>query len=315
MSNLRSSILNWPVVRQYRNWARRASIPGSDGMSLHEVSKFFILELKSNRLNVSCAAVTYNFLMAIPPTLLFLFSLVPYFPLGDVQQTILGTLRMVTPNERAYDGLSRVITDFMNNEQEGVLSFGILSTIFFSSNGMMGLIRNFERSLPIYVKRTGIKKRWTAIKLTLMLICVAILSLAVFIIQVQELNSIILSVFNNTVVIRMVSLLFVTLIVFCTISVIYTYGPSLSHRSKFVSPGSVFATVLCVLATTVFFFLVNHFIHYNQVYGSIGSIMAFMAWVWLNTMVILIGYELNVSILLARHSNNKIEIIADDEKE
>jgi membrane protein len=313
MATLRSALLNWPIVRSYLNWAKRTLIPGSDGMSVYEVSKFFVMELKSNRLNVSCAAVTYNFLMAIPPTLLFLFSLVPYFPLRDVQDTILVTLRMVTPNERAYSSASKIITDFMNNEQEGVLSFGILLTIFFSSNGMMGLIRNFERSLPIYVKRTGIKKRWTAIKLTLMLICVAILSLAVFIIQTQAVNELILSVFNNTVVIRLLSLIVVILIVFCTISMIYTYGPSLSHRSKFVSPGSVFATLLSVVVTTVFFFLVNHFIHYNKVYGSIGSIMAFMAWVWLNTMVILIGYELNVSILLARHSNNKIEI--NEEKE
>ncbi len=313
MTKLQSVILNWAPVRLFRSWTRRTIIPGADGMSIHEVSKFFIMELKSNRLNVSCAAVTYNFLMAIPPTLLFLFSLVPYFPLTDVQTTILVTLRMVTPNERAYSSAARIITDFMNNERGDVLSFGILLTIFFSSNGMMGLIRNFERSLPIYIKRSGIKKRWTAIKLTLMLISVAIISLAVFIIQTQALNDLILSVFNNTIAIRLISLVLVVLIVFCTISVIYTYGPSLSHRSKFISPGSVFATILSVLVTTVFFFLVNHFIHYNKVYGSIGTIMAFMAWMWLNTMVILIGYELNVSILLARHSNNKIEI--HEEKE
>ena len=312
MTKLQSALLNLAPVRQYRNWARRTVMPGSDGMSIHEVSKFFIMEVKSNRLNVSCAAVTYNFLMAIPPTLLFLFSLVPYFPLSDVQQTILTTLRVITPNEGAYQSASRVITDFMNNEQEGLLSFGILLTIFFSSNGMMGLIRNFERSLPIYVKRSGIKKRWTAIKLTFMLICVAIFSLAVFILQTQALNDIILMIFDNTIVPRLVSLILVILIVFCTISMIYTYGPSLSHRSKFISPGSVFATLLSVIVTTVFFFLVNHFLHYNQVYGSIGTIMAFMAWLWLNTMVILIGYELNVSILLARHSNKKIEIIHEE---
>ena len=91
------------------------------------------------------------------------------------------------------------------------------------------------------------------------------------------------------------------------ISLIYTYGPSLVHKFSFVSPGSVFATVLSVITTVVFFFLVNNFINYNKVYGSIGTLMAFMVWVWLNTMVILLGFELNVSILLGKFSNNEVK--------
>jgi membrane protein len=88
--------------------------------------------------------------------------------------------------------------------------------------------------------------------------------------------------------------------------VVYTYGPSLNDRFDFLSPGSVFATVLCILTTGVFYFLVNHFINYSKIYGSIGSIMAFMVWMWLNTMAILLGYELNVSIMLAQTSKNNV---------
>jgi membrane protein len=306
MTILQRIVDQWTPVRAVRVRSKRIIVPGTDGLSLYEVVKFFFQGIRNSRLNVSCAAVTYNFLMAIPPTLIFVFSLVPYLPLKDAQNTILSVLRLITPNNTAYINISTIIVDFMNNEQEGLLSFGVLLTIFFSSNGMMGLIRNFEKSLPFYVKRSPLRQRWTAIKLTLMLIGVGIVSLAVLAIQSQALNNLILRIFDNTAVVRIISLVIVVLIIFCAISVIYTYGPSLNEKFDFVSPGSVFATILSVLTTGVFYFLVNNFISYSKVYGSIGSIMAFMVWLWLNTMVILLGYELNVSIMLAQTSKKDV---------
>lgn len=306
MTVLQRYVTQSKPVRAVRDRARSITVPGTEGLSLYEVTKFFLQGIRNSRLNVSCAAVTYNFLMAIPPSLLFLFSLVPYLPLKNVQDTILTVLRYITPNKNAYENISGIIIDFMNNTQEGVLSFGLLLTIFFSSNGMMGLIRNFEKSLPFYVKRSGLRKRWTAIKLTFMLMGVVILTLAALIIQSQGLNDILLRIFDNTIVIRVLSLLIIALLIFCSISVVYTYGPSLNDRFDFVSPGSVFATILCILTTAVFYFLVKNFINYSKIYGSIGSIMAFMVWLWLNVMVILLGYELNVSIMLAQTSKNNV---------
>lgn len=308
MTRLEKAILDLGPVKALFNLAKRVKLPGTDGLSLYEIGRFFIKELHSNNLFDSCAAVTYNFVMAIPPTLLVLFSLVPYLPLEGVQATILDTLRIITPNDRIYQSVSTVVTDFMNNERADVLSSGILLTLFFSSNGMMGLIRSFERKhLSVYVPRSGLKMRWEAIKLTVMLLLVALLSIAVLIIQAQALNHIILEIFNNTWIVRIFSVIVVLFINFSAISVIYRYGPSLRQKVKFVSPGSVVATLLSGITSTVFFFLVNNFIHYNKVYGSIGTLMAFMVWLWLNTLVILIGYNLNVSVLLGKQSREEDE--------
>jgi membrane protein len=219
-----------------------------------------------------------------------------------VQETILNTIRLVAPNPNIYNSVSKVVVDFMNTPRRDLLSFGVLMTLYFSSNGMMGLMRTFDRGLPIYVKRNAFKRRWTAIKLTVILICVAIISLAASIIQTEAVNGLLLKIFNNVIVIKMLSLLILVSLIFFTVSIIYTYGPSLTRRFKFISPGSVFATIVIVLATAVFFFMVNNFLNYNKVYGSIGTLIAFMVWVWLNTMVILLGYELNLSILMGRES-------------
>src|ERR1043165_1005090 len=149
MSVKRSSVFYWPIVRKSLRLANKIILPGEKKLSLYDVGKYLTLEMTYLRLQERAAAVTFNFLMAMPPTLLFLFSLIPYLPLKDVQQTILDTLRLVIPNRGIYDNVSKVITDFMNRERRELLSLGVVMALYFSSNGMMGLMKTFDRSLPV----------------------------------------------------------------------------------------------------------------------------------------------------------------------
>ncbi|MCB0700941.1 MAG: YihY/virulence factor BrkB family protein [Chitinophagales bacterium] len=305
MTRVGKAILNSRPVRLLFDIAKRIKLPGPDNLSLYEIGWFFVRELNTQIFD-RCAAVTYNFVMAIPPTLLVLFSLVPYLPLDGVQDAILDALKLVAHNEKMYDSISTVILDFMNNERGGVLSSGILLTLLFSSNGIMALLRSFERRhLSVYVERHWLYERWKAVQLTVLLLVVALLSIVVIIIQTRVVDEILLNIFNNVIVIKIVSLLVVVLIIFTAIAIIYRFGPSLSQRVKFVSPGAIVATILSVLTSAGFFFMVDNFIHYNKVYGSIGTLMAFMVWIWLNTLVILIGYDLNLSVVLVKESREE----------
>lgn len=307
-----NKIYQWSWVQRGEAWIKTHSFPGVKEISIYDVGRFFVHEVQENKLQIQAAAVTYNFLLAIPPFMLFLTSLVPFLQLENVEETLLLAIRLVTPNEALYQNLSSVIMDFMNNQRGEILSFGLLMTLYVSSNGIMALLHSFERSLPVYVKRGGVARRWTAIKLTVMLCLVLIMTLVTLIIQAKSVNVYLLMLFNNTVVVRLVSIAIVICLILVAISSIYTYGPRLSSRMKFVSPGSAFATFLIVLTSAVFFFLVNNFIQYNKVYGSLGTLMAFMIWIWLNTFVILIGYELNISILLAKNADtNRAEAPSD----
>lgn len=308
MAKLQINFYKLPPVRYTFKKAHRVILPGFGGATLFDVGKFFLREIKTLRLQERTAAVTYNFLMAMPPTFLFLFSLVPYLPLKNVQQTILNTIKLLSPNPNIYNNVHNVVNDFMTKQHRDVLSYGILLVLFFSSNGIMGLMRSFDNSLSLYVKRTGFRRRLTAIKLTIMLMSLIIAGLAVLIFQSRDLNPYIHKTFHSVLAVKAVSFIILALLVFVAISMIYTYGPSLKHKFRFVSVGSVFATISSIIATSVFFFLVNHFINYNKIYGSIGTLIAFMVWVWLNTMIILLGYELNVSILLGKLSREENEV-------
>jgi len=311
MTHFEVAIYKWPPVRYTIRRAKKIILPGLKGASLYEVVRYFFIEIGNLKLSEKAAAVTYNFLMAMPPTFLILFSLVPYLHLNDVQKTILTTLQFITPNNSAYHSVSTIVIDFMNTQRRGFLSFGIVLVLFFSSNGVMGLMRSFDRNELLYKKRSGLQRRWTAIKLTFVLLCQAMVSLAVLILQVSKLNSWILHTFHNLIAVKVVSILILILIVFVAISIIYTYGPSLTQKVKFISAGSIFATLFTILITSIFFFLVNNFINYNKFYGSVGTVTAFMVWVWLNVLVILLGYELNVSLILGKLSHVEDETDTD----
>lgn len=303
MTKLEKMILDFAPVRLFVDLTKKIIFPGKEQLSLHEIGLFFIRELGNNRLFDNCASVTYNFVMAMPPTLLVLFSLVPYLPLEGVEAIVLDTLKLVAHNKPLYNSISAIVIDFMNNQQGGVLSSGILLTLFFASNGMMGLINSFERKhLSVYIHKSVFRQRWTAIKLTVLLLIVAMLSIVVLIIQSTALNGLLMRVFDNVWAVRILSIVVVVMILFTCIAIIYRYGPSLSKRVRFFSPGAIMATTLCVISSTIFFLLVDNIINYNKVYGSIGTLMGFMVWIWLNTLVILIGYDLNVSVMMVKKS-------------
>jgi len=298
------------IKRRFRRLLRRSHkviLPGVKGASLYEVSKFFFTEISKVKVAERTAAVTYNFIMALPPTFLFLFSLIPYLPLQDVEETILHILLLVTPNNHIYQSVSNVVTDFMHTQRNDVLSFGLLLVLFFSSNGMLGLMRGFDSSIVLYKKRTSIQRRWTAIKLTLMLMLVGVFTLYVLVLQNNSINQYVLRIFPNLGAIKLLSYIILTGIIFITYCLIYTYGPSLTQRLPFVSVGAVFSTLASLLTTSAFYFLVDNFLNYNKIYGSIGTLIAFMVLVWLNILIILLGFELNISIILGKlfHENNE----------
>lgn len=304
MSSIFQTILQSKPILRVKHFFSRATLPGFRGNSIYEVGRILFANLDANRLNVRGAAVTYNFFMAIPPSLLFFCSLIPYLPLQGAEQSILTILKVLTPNERSFRSLQTMVTDFLHQERRDILSFGLLSTFFFSSNGIMGLMRSFDRRQEFYVKRSGLKRRWTAIKLTGIVLVVGLLTIAALIIQSNYINGILQHFMGNIVLIKALTLGIIIVMIFLVICMIYTYGPSLSHKFAFFSAGAVIAIILCVLLTVVFFALVKNVIHYNKVYGSIGTLMAFMVWLFLNIQVVLLGFELNLSILTS-HENDK----------
>ncbi|WP_118972403.1 YihY/virulence factor BrkB family protein [Taibaiella koreensis] len=296
MSSARKMVKRAPVAVFSR--LKRVRIPGAHGANVYGIGAAFFKSIKSIRLAERAAAISFNFLMAIPPSLIFLVSLVPFLPLDTAQETILSSIRMLSPNPRLFATVESIITDFMNNKRRELLSFGFLFTIFLSSNGVMGILRSFDRDSPGHIRRTGMVRRWKAIRLTLGLMLVFLISIALIIIQTSLLDRYLVNLLGSTMIIKLFSWITLVGIIYITICILYKYGPSLQHQFRFFSTGAFIATALFVIITYGFFFVANHFINYNRVYGSIGTLLMFMAWMFITGLVILIGYEINLAILL-----------------
>jgi membrane protein len=239
--------------------------------------------------------------MAIPAATIFLCTLIPYMPISrEITIELLDLFKMFAPDEKTYGLVATFLNDFLNTPRSGLLSLGFLLAVFYASNAMMGIMRSFNRSLHQQKSRTFLHQRWTAIKLTTMLMIIFITTICLLVTQGTLFSYLmrILDITNPVLrqLIHSIRWVIIVLLILYSIGYIYKYAPAITKRWKLASPGAIFATFLVVLSTFGFSFWVNKFGTYNKVYGSIGTILILMFLIYINSLILLIGYELNVCI-------------------
>ena len=293
------------------NRSKTLILPGFEGVPLYDVLRFFLKQLRANGLSERASAISYNFIMAIPPSLLFLFTLIPNLPFiskKSIQNQLHAIIFDIVPSKVYNHEMIKFVDSFIYENRIGVLSLGLLMSLFFASNGMMGLIISFnKRSYIGFEKRMGLLSRWMAIKLTIIIFGLFLGYFILLISQGALLEWLISdptwrNVFAST---RWVLIL---LLIFFAIGFIFKYAPSVEKQWKFSSPGTITTTFLSILSSFAFSVFVTNFSKYNVLYGSIGTIMMVMALIYINSLAILIGFELNVSI-------NSIKILSDKRKD
>lgn len=304
MIKLQRLIISWKPIAFVIRKSKTLHVPGFQGLPLFDVVVFFFKQINKVGLNERAAAISFNLIMALPAALLFLFSLIPYFPEAmHVDKQILSLFKDITPDTKTYRFLSNIVQGLME-KHVGIFSFGFLLLIFYASNAMIGIIRTFDRSIQ-QQKGFIFHQRWRAIQMTAILILLVIGSSLVLIGQ-QQLSALMNSLFKIGDATRDKLLplwnalrwLVIIGLVFYGIALTYRYGPSVTKRWKLVSPGSLLATFLTLATTLVFSYWVSLFASssYNRIYGSIGTVLILMLLMYINSLILLIGFELNVSI-------------------
>ncbi len=293
------------VLQKSKHWY----LPGFEGVPLYDVIKFFYKQIKTVGLTERASAVAYNFIMAIPPSFLFLFTLIPQLPFfkkKEILKQLTLIIKDIIPAEGYNKNLIRFIDDtFFGTPVFSLLSFGLMLALFFASNAMMGLMRSFNKNYIGFEKRKGLHTRWVAIRLTVLIFGLVLGCLILLITQGAVLKWIgVKSNFWKDFIFYARWVVIVA-VIFYSIAFIYKYAPAVQKRWKLTSPGTILATFLSIMATLGFSLFVNSFGRYNALYGSIGTIIMLMALIFINSLVLLIGFELNVSIkslrLIAEH--------------
>jgi membrane protein len=282
------------ILRKSKHWY----LPGFEGVPLYDVARFFYGQVKTVGLTERASAIAYNFIMAIPPSFLFLFTLIPHLPFIKKKE-ILNQIRLILkdliPDGKSANNIVEFINvTFFKAPVFGLLSFGLLLALFFASNAMMGLMRSFNKNYIGFTKRKGLHDRWVAIRLTSLIFGLVLGCLILLITQGAALGWLKSDFWKGFIFYT--RWIFIIALIFYSIAFIYRYAPAVHKKWKLVSPGTILATFLCIMASLGFSTFVNNFGRYNALYGSIGAIIVLMALIFINSLVLLIGFELNVSI-------------------
>ena len=292
----RRFITSAPVKFMIRK-SKKIYLPGFQGIPLFDVTRFFILQANKIGFTERASAIAFNFTMAIPPTIIFMFTLIPYLPISDeFIEEIFSLIKDVIPGEKNYGGLISFLADILNKPRTGLLSTGFLLAMFFSSNAVMGIMRSFDKNYVGFRKRTGYNERFLALRLTFILFILFFITLLALITQGSVLRWLgVTSKMLIWIIDNFRWILIILLFFFC-ISFIYRYAPAVHKKWKLINPGSILATFLMILFAAAFSFWVGNFSNYNELYGSIGTVLILMLLIYSNSLVLLIGFELNVSI-------------------
>ncbi|KAA9038507.1 YihY/virulence factor BrkB family protein [Ginsengibacter hankyongi] len=283
------------LIEKSKKW----SPTGFQGMSLYEVLKYYGKNFSVPHLTERAAAISYNFIMAIPPTCLFIFTLIPSLPFvskKSLKHQLHFLITDIIPAQANNKGIIQFVDGFIDGSKIGLISFTFILSLLFASNAVMGLMRSFNKDYVGFKKVKGLKKRWIAIQLTILLFGLLMVCFILLLVQSNILDLIGITNRHIRHVILYGRWAFIIALIFYSYAFIYKYAPSTKKRWKLVSPGAVIATTLSIIATIGFSAFVNNFGRYNILYGSIGSIMVVMIMIFLNSLVVLIGFEFNLSI-------------------
>lgn len=311
MSKFERAIVTFPPVAFLIRKSKGIYPPGFDGVALYDVVVFFFKQVRTIGLTERAAAISFNFLMAIPPLSIFFFTMLSHLPGSkNLYREFLNLAKQFTPNQNTYLLVKGLVDDFFR-PGSALISTGLLLALFFSSNAMMMLQRTFNRSMH-YIplkKKNFLEIRWNAIRLTLIILVLILLTMLLMLTQGALLKLLFkwLNIQSGTLkaFIKTLRIVISIFLVFYGTAFIYRFGPSLHKRWRIRSPGAILATTLIIGATFLFSYWVNNFATYNKVYGSIGSIIIVMLLVYINSFVLLVGFELNVSISSLKEISSK----------
>jgi len=297
-----------PGVKQLVSLLKKIKLPWLHGLSLYDLLDLYFIGVIEGAISYRASAIAWSFFMALFPFMLFIFNLIPYIPIEGFQEDFLGFVQQSVP-PTTYDAIYKIINDILHNSHSGLISTGFLMAILLMTNGINAILGGFESGHHVNVtsKRKFFRQYFVALALSIILSFVLIITVAVIVIfevfiqktKIQDVLS------DNIPLIEMGRYAFVILMILITTSLLFKFGIKHDKKRAFISIGSVFTTILIIISSYFFGIWVVKFSKYNELYGSIGTLLIVMFYIWINCMVLLLGFDLNASINHIKNEKQK----------
>lgn len=279
-------------------------------VSLYHVLGILWQKIISLDVDQRAAAVSFSLILAVFPGTIFLFTLIPYVPIENLDLQIMEFLSNIIPLG-IYKTVAATIQEIVSQKRVDILSFGFLFTVYAATNGMMALMRSMNISLDDREPRTFFKARLIALLLTGLLLMVLFSAIVILIVGQFGLNYLLkigwLTDDYALYALQLLGYISIFLIFFLGICIIYHFGPALDKRLRFFNIGALISSIFCILATNLFSYYLSNFNSYNRLYGSIGTLIGLMVWIYLISLIIILGFEINSSLRDALEAENTSE--------
>jgi len=303
------------IIIKIDNWFRKKLsfivLPGFDGMPLYDVLSFFINGLFKGVITYRAAAIAYNFFLALIPFILFLFTLIPFVTGDDYQVQLLDMMDNLIP-ANIFGLFESTIVEIVSRPSSGLLSLVFFMAIYFATNGVDAILQGFGQSYHEVDLWPWWKQKVAAF--LMMISLAALLTIAMTFLGFGKLTITILA--NNGIItgnftyflLRTLQWVIVAISLLTGISLLYYFGQPKDwkiNKYRFISPGSILATILFIVGGILIKLYFENFSRYNLLYGSIGSIIILMVWLYYNAIILITGFELNASIMQSKAVRNK----------
>jgi len=305
--NKKDNFLNKLILRVIGR-AKKLVLPGFERVPIYDVVIFFIRGIQNGALTTRASAIAFHFFLALLPAIIYFFTIIPFIPIDNFQEGLLNLIEDILPGN-VYELIRNTIQDMLV-KRRALSYFGLLIALVFSTNGINAMIVAFNNTYHTIETRTWYERRLIAVLLVIILFFLITLSVSLIAFSRLTVNTLVeMELIRKGLTFYILlagKWIVVILSIFTAISFLYLLGPSRSVKWKFRTPGSTLASLLVILTSLVFSYIINHFGQFNKFFGTIGTIMVILVWLYLNSLVLLIGFELNASIKNARIEFDRI---------
>lgn len=304
------------------NFLHRFHVPGMKSVCWDDVLRSFLKEIISGDTRQRAKSLSFSFVVAFPPMLMFLITLIAYLPVDGIQDEFLNNLSTVIP-PRIAEPVNATVNDIMGNRRGGLQLVAFLTSLILAANGLSSLFRTF-RNPKIEVKtRPWIVRYLMSFMLVVVLYLLIILMLVLMMEYHHFLNFLTekgvirwsgnvrnIVGFGRWIVLALITMMVINAIYYC---IDFYWMKNRSSRMRFFSVGAVMSSLMFFTFTWLFEIYIDNFTNYNLLYGSIGTLLVIFFWIYFSCRMLLVGYELNRSIMYEyEHQQESIRVGKQD---
>lgn len=293
-----------PIIKLLVKFGKSVKVPGLQGMSLYDLIEMYFTGILKGALTTRAGGISYSFFMAIFPFLLFVLTLIPYISIDGFQEGLFSLIAEILP-PKTFEVSQQIIEDILVNQRAGLLSFGFVTSMFLMTNGVNAVFGGFEYSYHVKEVRNVVRAYIISFGMSLLIVFFLVITVAMTIFYQLGLDTLQENGWLDNELFWLKtgrSFLFL-LMIFTIVSLLYRYGTTSGKYYRFFSAGTVLTTLLSILTFYLFSYYVIEFSKYNELYGSIGTLLIIMVFIWLNAIILLLGFELNASIYSLQSKN------------